>query len=78
MDGISTSGSICMKTVIEVLEELQGQYLSLPKAARILGKSRQTIYEHVVKGRIPAVRVGHAYSIDPATLAAWLQQRGAR
>jgi excisionase family DNA binding protein len=60
------------------LEELQGQLLTLPKAAKILGRSRQTICEHVRKGHIPHIRIDHCYLIDPAELAAWLLKRGAR
>jgi hypothetical protein len=64
-----------MRDVFGVLEEFEGQLLSLPKAAKIIGTSRQWLHKEVVAGRIPAHRIGSYYKLDPFQLALWLSIR---
>jgi excisionase family DNA binding protein len=64
-----------MRDVFGVLEGFEGQLLSLPKAAKIIGTSRQWLHKEVVAGRIPAYRIGTYYKVDPFQLAQWLMKR---
>jgi hypothetical protein len=64
-----------MRDVFSVLEGYEGQLLSLAKAARIIGASRQWVHKEVVNGRIPAHRIGCYYKVGPYQLAEWLRKR---
>ena len=45
------------------------KYMTVPELARILGVSRITIYNRVMKGQIPAARIGKTYVITDQTVA---------
>src|SRR6266568_4194395 len=52
-------------------------YMTIGEAAAILGRHEQTLYRAARAGRFPVVRTFGSLRIDPATLTAWLQKRGA-
>jgi excisionase family DNA binding protein len=50
-------------------------YVSSTEAIDIIGITRQTFCLWVRQGKLAAIRIGNAYMIDPAHLAAWLRAR---
>lgn len=61
-------------TVIDQLRQRKG-YVSSTETMSILGVPRQTLCRWIAEGRIIAVRIGTSWKIDPAHLAAWLEDR---
>jgi excisionase family DNA binding protein len=41
----------------------QGEYLSIPQLAKILGLTRIAVYKKVKNGQIKAIRIGRIYAI---------------
>lgn len=66
-----------METILEKLARWPTCYMTIAEAAYILGHHPQTIYKAARAGRIPVVRTFGSLRVDPASLAAWLQMRGA-
>lgn len=54
------------------------QLLSIPEAAAHLGISRVRVWQWVTDGRLPAVRLGKYWFIDPADLALIVPQKRGR
>jgi excisionase family DNA binding protein len=46
-----------------------GEYLSIPQLAEIMGLSRIAVYKKVKKGEIKATRIGRNYAISKDELA---------
>lgn len=44
------------------------KYFSVAEVAEILGVSRVAVFEKIKKGKLPAIRIGRAYAIDPKVL----------
>jgi excisionase family DNA binding protein len=61
-------------TIIEQLATRK-TYVSSTDAISILGITRQTFCHWVREGKLKATRIGNAYKIDRAHLAAWLSAR---
>jgi excisionase family DNA binding protein len=61
-------------TIIEQLTTRK-TYVPSTEAISILGITRQTFCLWVREGKLKAIRIGNAYKIDPAHLAAWLSAR---
>jgi excisionase family DNA binding protein len=61
-------------TIIEQLTTRK-TYVPSTEAISILGITRQTFCLWVREGKLKAIRIGNAYKIDPADLAAWLSAR---
>jgi len=66
-----------METILEKLAAWPTQYLTIEEASEIIRVGKQCLYKKIRQGRFRAVRVFGTLKIDPAHLAAWLQQRGA-
>lgn len=49
--------------------------LSVPEVARILRKSRPTIYRMVNSREIPFLRIGGDLRFDPSSLMLWLSKK---
>ena len=47
----------------------KGEYLTIPKLAKILGISRVAVYRKVKKGQIKAVKIGRAYAVPQKQIA---------
>lgn len=54
--------------------------MSVPEAARALGVGKDTAYQLIRDGRLPAVRIGSRTRVPVADLVAWLsnEARGRR
>jgi excisionase family DNA binding protein len=65
---------IIRPTIIDQLDARNG-YVSSTEAITILGISRQTFCLWVRSRKLTALRIGNAYMIDPAHLAAFLRAR---
>ena len=50
----------------------EGEYLTIPKLAKILGISRVAVYRKVKKGQIKAVKIGRTFAIPQKQLTAIL------
>jgi len=46
--------------------------MSVPEAARALGVGKDTAYQLIRDGRLPAVRIGSRTRVPVADLVAWL------
>lgn len=44
------------------------KYLSTIEAAKLLGISREAVFKRIQTGRLPAIKVGRNYAIDPSDL----------
>jgi excisionase family DNA binding protein len=44
-------------------------FITIPELARLLGVSRNAIYNRVRKGQIPATKIGRTYAITDRTIA---------
>lgn len=49
--------------------------ISVPEAARLLGLGRNSVYEAVRRGEVPAVRVGRRLVVPVRALEAWLEDK---
>jgi len=49
-----------------------GEYLTIPQLASLLGISRIAVYRKVKKGQVKAVRIGRNYAIPQKQIAAVL------
>ena len=49
--------------------------LRIPEVARRLGLSRLIVYQHVMTGSIPSVRIGRARRVPADALTAWVADR---
>jgi excisionase family DNA binding protein len=49
------------------------RYLSPAEAAELLGVKRETIYRHIRRGKLPAVRLGRSLRIPEAELRTTLE-----
>lgn len=47
--------------------------ISVPEAARLLGLGRNSVYEAVRRGEVPAVRVGRRLVVPIRALEEWLE-----
>ncbi len=54
------------------------QLVSIPEAATILGVSRVRVWQWVNDARLPAVRLGKYWFIDPADLSSVVPQKRGR
>jgi excisionase family DNA binding protein len=72
--GMTTSHETSTPTIIQQLS-VRKSYVSSTEAIGILGVTRQTFCLWVRQGKLAAIRIGNAYMIDPAHLAAWLRAR---
>ena len=59
--------------VTDILES----YLSVDEVARILRKSRKTVYRYVAAG-LPSRKIGNAHLIRKDELFAWIEERKVR
>jgi len=66
-----------VQTIIEKLARWPTRYMTIAEAAEIVGHHEQTLYKAARAGRFPVVRRFGSLRVDPASLAAWLQKRGA-
>lgn len=62
-----------MATMSINLVEKAPRYLSPGEAAELVGVQRETIYRHVRRGILPAVRLGRSIRIPEAELRATLE-----
>lgn len=67
-------GSGMRKTLIEQILERRNA-LSLKEFADLYSISYKTAFEMVSTGRIPAIRLGATWRLDPVTLASWLTEQ---
>ncbi|MGH9890828.1 MAG: helix-turn-helix domain-containing protein [bacterium] len=49
--------------------------ISVPEAARLLGLGRNSVYEAVGRGEVPAVRIGRRLVVPIRALEAWLESQ---
>jgi excisionase family DNA binding protein len=49
--------------------------LTTSDVSKLLGIHRETLYQWIRDGRIPAMRIGRNLKFDPAALAVWLEAR---
>lgn len=49
-------------------EEVQRETHEIPEAARIVGVSRNHMYQAVARGEIPSIRIGHRRVIPKAII----------
>lgn len=49
--------------------------ISVPEAARLLGLGRNSVYEAVRRGEVPAVRVGRRLVVPIRALEEWLESQ---
>jgi excisionase family DNA binding protein len=61
-------------TIIQQLS-VRKTYVSSTEVIDILRISRQTFCDWVRAGRLPAIRSGNRYLVDPSVLASWLRAR---
>ena len=66
-----------METILEKLGRWPTRYMTIEEAAELLVFHEQTLYKAARNGRLPVVRIFGSLRVDPASLAAWLQKRGA-
>lgn len=66
-----------METILEKLAHWPTRYMTIGEAAAILRHHEQTLYKAARCGRFPVVRTFGSIRVDPASLAVWLQKRGA-
>ena len=52
-----------------------GSGMSITKLAKITGLGRNTLYVMVRAGRIPSIKVGTNWVLDPILIADWLEER---
>jgi predicted DNA-binding transcriptional regulator AlpA len=50
-------------------EKAQGQYISIPKAAEILGMSRIALYKQVKRGDVKSIKIGKTHGIKRSVLS---------
>jgi len=62
------------KTLVEQIREY-GKALTVPVLAKMLSVSKQSLYEQVERGSLPALRIGTSIRLDPKITAAWLEAR---
>jgi len=66
-----------VETILEKLARWPTRYMTIREVAAILGHHEQTLYKAARCGRFPVVRTFGSVRVDPASLVAWLQKRGA-
>jgi excisionase family DNA binding protein len=66
-----------VETILEKLGRWPTRYMTIGEAADILGHHEQTLYKAARLGRFPVIRTFSSIRVDPASLVAWLQTRGA-
>jgi excisionase family DNA binding protein len=66
-----------VETILQKLSNWPTRYMTIAEAAAILGHHEQTLYRAARAGRFPVVRTFGSLRVDPASLAVWLQKRGA-
>ena len=49
--------------------------LRAEEVARMLGVGRSTVYELIVRGQLPVVRIGRLVRVPAAALERWIDQR---
>jgi excisionase family DNA binding protein len=62
------------KTIIEQIRDCR-HALKVTQLAKMLGMSRQAIYDHIEHGTLPALRIGTSIRLDPKMVADWLEAR---
>jgi excisionase family DNA binding protein len=63
-----------MTSLIEQVRESKGA-LTVPALAKLLSMSSRSLYDHVDRGTLPAIRIGTAVRLDPKSVAEWLEAR---
>ena len=66
-----------MSQAFDVIAELSSRRkaLTVMDVANMLGVSKQTVYDHVKRGNLPALQMGTTVRLNPRDVADWLQQR---
>lgn len=54
------------------------ELVSITQAARMLGITRQAVFELIQRGRIPATKVGFSYVLTHQDVLIYEQQKAAR
>jgi excisionase family DNA binding protein len=60
------------KTIIEQIRDCR-HALKVTQLAKMLGMSRQAIYDHIEGGTLPVLRIGTSIRLDPKLIAEWLE-----
>jgi excisionase family DNA binding protein len=55
-------------------EEIQRETHGIPEAARIVGVSRNHMYQAVARGEVPSIRIGHRRVIPKAIIRKMLAE----
>lgn len=61
-------------TIVDQLRQRKS-YINSTEAISILGVTRATFCGWVRSGKMPAIRLGGGYVVDPQVLSAWLEAR---
>jgi excisionase family DNA binding protein len=71
---IQESNGDTPRTLIEIVASRKNA-LTLDEFADLFCISYKTVWEMASQGRIPAIKIGSNWRLDPVVLAAWLKER---